>query len=110
VRPLIGGVESAAAGRPDRRRRRPIPILLWVRAVRHALYRDLPQALQDRGGSQSRGTAEAVDEYAGYVAEHLSDRSRHFTMNEFQNFVDVGLQGVKIVVRAEPRGSSSRRE
>ena len=29
---------------------------------------DLPQALQDRGGLQSRGAAEAFDEYAGYVA------------------------------------------
>src|SRR5690606_40582943 len=38
---------------------------------------DLPQALQDRhGGWQSRETAKAFGDYAGYVAERLSDRVR----------------------------------
>src|SRR3712207_3891217 len=36
---------------------------------------DLPQALQDRfGGWRSRETAQAFAEYAGYVAEQLSDQ------------------------------------
>src|SRR5450432_2517213 len=46
---------------------------------------DLPQALQDRGGGwESRDTAQAFGNYAGYVAEHLTDRVKHiFTINEF---------------------------
>jgi beta-glucosidase len=61
---------------------------------------DLPQALQDRhGGWQSKETAEAFAEYAGYVAEHLSDRVRHVvTLNEFRTFVDMGHRGVEIDV------------
>ncbi|MGH2808247.1 MAG: family 1 glycosylhydrolase, partial [Actinomycetota bacterium] len=61
---------------------------------------DLPQALQDAyGGWQSRETAEAFGEYAGYVAEHLSDRVKHFfTINEFHTFVDIGHRGVEIPV------------
>jgi beta-glucosidase len=52
---------------------------------------DLPQALQDKGGWQSRDTAEAFASYAGYVAEHLSDRVKHFmTLNEMASFVDAG--------------------
>src|SRR3954454_3334279 len=45
---------------------------------------DLPQALQDRvGGWESRETSEAFANYAGYVAERLSDRVKHFfTINE----------------------------
>src|SRR5262249_4249943 len=39
---------------------------------------DLPQALQDRGGWQSRDIPRAFAEYAGYVAEKLSDRVRYF--------------------------------
>jgi beta-glucosidase len=35
---------------------------------------DLPQALEDKGGWQSRDTAKAFADYAGYVAKHLSDR------------------------------------
>ena len=50
---------------------------------------DLPQALQDNGGGwESRDTAEAFGHYAGYVAQHLSDRVKHFfTINEFGAFV-----------------------
>ena len=54
---------------------------------------DLPQALQDKGGWQNRDTAKAFADYAGYVAEKLSDRVRHFfTINEFRSFVDMGHQ------------------
>jgi beta-glucosidase len=60
---------------------------------------DLPQALQDKGGWQSRDTATAFADYAGYVAEKLSDRVRHFfTINEFRTFVDMGHYGHTIKV------------
>lgn len=52
---------------------------------------DLPQALQDKGGWQSRDTAEAFAAYAGFVAGKLSDRIRHFmTLNEMRTFVEMG--------------------
>ena len=52
---------------------------------------DLPQALQDRGGWESRDTAEAFGEYASYVASKLTDRVRQvFTINEMQTFVEHG--------------------
>jgi beta-glucosidase len=53
---------------------------------------DLPQALQDKvGGWESRETSEAFANYAGYVAEHLTDRVKHiFTINEFGAFVELG--------------------
>src|SRR5262245_52945256 len=56
---------------------------------------DLPQALQDKnGGWQSRDTAKAFADYAGYMAEKLSDRVKHFfTLNEFHSFVDMGYHG-----------------
>src|ERR1700734_37457 len=54
---------------------------------------DLPQALEDKGGWQSRDTSEAFANYAGYVAQHLSDRVHHFmTMNEMSSFVDLGYR------------------
>jgi beta-glucosidase len=55
---------------------------------------DLPQALQTRiGGWESRETAEAFAHYAGYVAEHLSDRVKHFfTNNEFGAWVELGYR------------------
>ncbi|MBV9762386.1 MAG: beta-glucosidase [Acidobacteriaceae bacterium] len=58
---------------------------------------DLPQALQDRvGGWQSRETAQAFGEYAGYVAGKLSDRVQHFfTTNEFSSFIDLGYRDGK---------------
>src|SRR5690606_12210965 len=61
---------------------------------------DLPQALQDRyGGWQSKETAEAFAEYAGYVAEQLSDRVKHFfTINEFRSMADIGHQGLEVDV------------
>ncbi|MBX5445000.1 GH1 family beta-glucosidase [Sphaerobacter sp.] len=56
---------------------------------------DLPQALQDRGGWQNRDTPVAFAHYAGYMAEQLSDRVRHFfTTNEIQSFADGGHRGV----------------
>jgi beta-glucosidase len=52
---------------------------------------DLPQALEDKGGWQNRATSEAFANYAGYVAEHLSDRVSHFmTTNELSSFVYLG--------------------
>ncbi len=54
---------------------------------------DLPQALEDKGGWQSRETSEAFANYAGYVAQHLSDRVTHFmTLNEMRSFVDIGYR------------------
>lgn len=55
---------------------------------------DLPQALQDKyGGWQSRETAHAFGQYAGYVASQLSDRVRYFfTTNEFSSFIDLGYR------------------
>jgi len=50
---------------------------------------DLPAALP--GGWQSRATALAFADYAGYVARELADRVRHFmTTNEFSCFTDEG--------------------
>ncbi|QWG25854.1 beta-glucosidase [Bradyrhizobium sediminis] len=53
---------------------------------------DLPQALQDRvGGWQSSDTSKAFADYAGYVAERLSDRVRNiFTLNEAGRFLNFG--------------------
>jgi beta-glucosidase len=61
---------------------------------------DLPQALQDKHkGWQSRDTAMAFADYAGYVAEKLSDRVRHFfTINEFSSFVEMGYHGVNMTI------------
>src|SRR5215813_12705823 len=56
---------------------------------------DLPQILQDKyGGWQSKETAKAFADYAGYIAEYLGDRVKHFfTINEFRSFVEGGYQG-----------------
>lgn len=52
---------------------------------------DLPQALEDRLGWESKVTSLAFADYAGYVAAHFSDRIRHFmTTNEFVCFTDEG--------------------
>jgi beta-glucosidase len=53
---------------------------------------DLPQALQDSvGGWESRDTAKAFADYAGYVSEKLSDRIKcFFTLNEVNAFVELG--------------------
>ncbi len=54
---------------------------------------DLPQALEDKGGWQSRATSEAFGVYAAYVAKHLSDRVQHFmTLNEMRSFVEIGYK------------------
>jgi beta-glucosidase len=61
---------------------------------------DLPQTLQDRyGGWLSKETVNAFAEYAGYMAEQLGDRVKHyFTINEFRTFVETGYQGFDIPV------------
>jgi beta-glucosidase len=53
---------------------------------------DLPQSLQDKvGGWQSSETSRAFADYAGYVAERLSDRVRSiFTVNEATRFANFG--------------------
>jgi beta-glucosidase len=53
---------------------------------------DLPQSLQDRvGGWQSSETSKAFGDYAGYVAERLSDRVKNiFTVNEAGRFATFG--------------------
>lgn len=44
-------------------------------------------------------TVGAFAEYAGYLAEQLSDRVKHFfTINEFHSFVDMGHQGIELDV------------
>jgi beta-glucosidase len=54
---------------------------------------DLPQALQDRGGWESRDTAKAFADYAGFTAGVLSDRVKHFmTLNEMRSFVEAGYR------------------
>src|SRR5262245_14894350 len=61
---------------------------------------DLPQTLQDKyGGWVSKDTAKAFADYAGTVAEKLSDRVKHFfTINEFRSFVEGGYQGFDVQV------------
>jgi beta-glucosidase len=58
---------------------------------------DLPQTLHERnGGWQSMETVKAFAEYAGYIAEQLGDRVKHFfTINEFRSFVDAGYRGTE---------------
>jgi beta-glucosidase len=53
---------------------------------------DLPQALQDQvGGWQSSETSKAFADYAGYVAERITDRVRNiFTLNEAGRFLNFG--------------------
>jgi beta-glucosidase len=64
---------------------------------------DLPQALQDQGGWQSREIPKAFGDYAGSVAKHLSDRVKHFfTINEFQQLCDTGHHGVELIVQGKP--------
>jgi len=55
---------------------------------------DLPQPLQDKfGGWESRETANAFGDYAGYVSSRLSDRVHDwFTMNEFWVFINLGYR------------------
>src|SRR5262245_11528739 len=61
---------------------------------------DLPETLQDTyRGWQSKETAKAFADYAGYMAEHLGDRVKHFfTINEFRSFVEGGYQGFDVQV------------
>src|SRR5262249_13738693 len=61
---------------------------------------DLPQALQEKyRGWQSKDTAKAFADYAGYMSEQLGDRVKHyFTINEFRSFVEGGYQLVDVEV------------
>ena len=62
---------------------------------------DLPQALQDAGGWESRDTAVAFADYAGLVGAKLSDRVGHFfTVNELRTFVELGYGSRRL--RARP--------
>ena len=53
---------------------------------------DLPQALHDKyKGWESRETAKAFGEYAGFISKQLGDRVKHyFTLNEMSTFVELG--------------------
>jgi beta-glucosidase len=52
---------------------------------------DLPQSLQDKGGWTNRDMAYYYCDYAGYVAETLGDRVKHFVMlNEPNTFSILG--------------------
>ena len=53
---------------------------------------DLPQSLEDRvGGWRSSDTSKAFGDYAGYIAQHLTDRVKNiFTVNEVGRFVNFG--------------------
>jgi Glycosyl hydrolase family 1 len=65
---------------------------------------DLPQALQDRGGWQSREIPQAFADYAGFVARALSDRVSHFfTINEFTS-------RERLPLRPRARGRGRARE
>ena len=70
------------------------------RAVRDALpLGPAAGAPGQDGGWQSKETAKAFADYAGYVAEQLGDRVKHyFTINEFASFVEGGYQGIDVQV------------
>ena len=55
---------------------------------------DLPQSLQDTvGGWKSSETSKAFADYAGYVADRLTDRVKNiFTINEAGRFVNFGYE------------------
>ena len=52
---------------------------------------ELPQALEEKGGWQDRGTAERFARFAGMMAAHFSGRVSHFiTLNEPQIVLKLG--------------------
>ncbi|MEO6924236.1 MAG: family 1 glycosylhydrolase, partial [Bryocella sp.] len=52
---------------------------------------DLPQALEDKGGWQSKETSEAFAAYAGYTAGKLGDLIKNWmTLNEMSSFIEIG--------------------
>lgn len=53
---------------------------------------DLPQSLQDKyKGWQSKETSKAFADYAGFMADKLSDRVKNFfTLNELSTFIELG--------------------
>ena len=57
---------------------------------------DLPQALEDKGGWQSKATSQAFGVYAGYTAGKLQDLVKNWmTMNEIRSFIDIGYRDGK---------------
>src|SRR5262245_1943356 len=68
---------------------------------------DLPQTFQDKFGVwQSRETAKAFGDYAGYVAKNLSDRVRHFfTINEFKQVTETAYR----IIELSPQGKTAPR-
>jgi beta-glucosidase len=73
------------AGLASLSRRSTVPVSAGLSHDVFLERRHLPQTLQDRhGGWQSAETVKAFGEYAGYLAEKLTDRVRRFfTINEF---------------------------
>src|SRR5438067_2366906 len=64
-----------------------------VRPVCTLYHADLPQALEDKGGWQSKDTSKAFGDYAGYVAGKLGPLVKNYmTMNEMSSFIDIGYQ------------------
>lgn len=54
---------------------------------------ELPQAAEDRGGWQTRDTAEAFGRFAGMMAQHFQGRVKHyFTLNEPQCAISLGYK------------------
>lgn len=67
---------------------------------------DMPEALYQRGGWMSRESAKWFADYAGIIADRLSDRVKHWmTLNEPQVFIHLGhvdgkhAPGVKLSMR-----------
>jgi len=63
-----------------------------IEPTRHCITGILPQAGRIRvGGWQSSDTSKGVPDYAGYVAERLSDRVKtDFTLHEPARFLNFG--------------------
>jgi len=64
------------------------------------MKKNQPQTLQDTyGGWQSKETAKAFADYAGYMAAHPGDRVKHFfTINVFRSFVEGSYQGFDVQI------------
>ena len=75
--------DRRALGGGDRTVRHPLPLGSAAIAARR------PR------GWQSKDTARAFADYAGYLAGQLGDRVKHFfTINEFASFTEGGYQGI----------------
>ena len=61
---------------------------------------DLPPRVQERGGWETRETAHAFADFAGYVAAQFGDRIKHFfTLNELFTFMEWGHGGLNRALR-----------